>query len=168
MSKFCCVTGYRPQKFPWEYGEGKEHKKYLADMARQIEKLIENGFNYFISGGALGVDQDFAEAVLHAKQIHPEIKLEIAVPCKNQADHWSKVAQLRYFSILERADKVVVLSEHYTRFCMQKRNEYMVNRSGLVLAYWNGEETGGTWNTISYAKISQKKIIIRDLNHITS
>ena len=60
--KVCCVTGNRPQKFPWKYGKGKEHEKYFADMARQIEELIESGYTYFISGGALGVDQDFAEA----------------------------------------------------------------------------------------------------------
>ena len=133
--KICCVTGNRPQKFPWKYGEGIEHEKYLADMARQIEELIENGYNYFISGGALGVDQDFAETVLHAKQVHTKLQLEIAVPCKNQANRWSKAEQLHYFSILKRADKVVTLSEHYTRFCMQKRNEYMVNKSDLVIAY---------------------------------
>ena len=48
--KICCVTGHRSQKFPWTYGKGKEHEKYLADMARQIEELIENGYTYFISG----------------------------------------------------------------------------------------------------------------------
>ena len=113
-------------------------------MARQIEELIANGYTYFISGGALGVDQDFAEVVLYAKQLHLEIQLEIAVPCRTQADRWSEGERLRYYSILDRADKVVVLSEHYTRFCMQKRNEYMVNKSDHVLAYWNGEESGGT------------------------
>ena len=82
--KTCCCTGHRPQKFPWTYGEGKEHKKYLIEMTRQIEKLIESGYTYFISGGAIGVDMDFAEAVLHAKKQHKDIALEIAVPCRNQ------------------------------------------------------------------------------------
>ena len=161
--KVCCVTGNRPQKFPWKYGEGIAYKKYLADMARQIEKLIESGYTYFISGGALGVDQDFAEAVLCAKKVHPEIQLEIAVPCRTQADRWSEGERLRYCSILDRADKVVILSDHYTRFCMQKRNEYMVNKSDLILSYWNGEENGGTWNTLSYARGVQIHIVIRNL-----
>lgn len=161
--KVCCVTGNRPQKFPWKHGEGIEHEKYLADMARQIEELIKNGYNYFISGGALGVDQDFAEAILQIKQIYAETQLEIAVPYKNQADRWSETDQLHYFSILERADKVVIVSKHYTRFCMQKRNEYMVNKSDLVLTYWNGDESGGTWNTISYAQRAKKSVVIIEL-----
>ena len=162
--KVCCVTGNRPQKFPWKYGKGKEHEKYLADMARQIEELIESGYTYFISGGALGVDQDFAEAVLRAKQIHAEIELEIAVPCRNQAARWSEAERLHYRSILEGADRVEVLSENYTRFCMLKRNEYMVDKSDLVLAYWNGEESGGTWYTMNYAKKKGKALIVEKLD----
>ena len=42
--KICCVTGNRPQKFPWKYGDGIAHKKYLVGMTRQIEKLIESGY----------------------------------------------------------------------------------------------------------------------------
>ena len=129
-------------------------------MARQIEELIESGYTYFISGGAIGVDQDFAEAVLRAKQSHAEIELEIAVPCRNQAARWSEAERLRYFSILERVDRVEVLSEHYTQFCMLKRNEYMVDKSDLVLAYWNGEESGGTWYTMRYAKRKKKELYI--------
>lgn len=135
--KKCCITGNRPQKFPWEYGKGKEHRKYLADMAGQIEELIENGYTYFISGGALGVDQDFANAVLKAKKTRKDIKLEIAVPCKTQAARWGKIQQLYYRLILKRADNVVTLSEDYTRTCMLERNKYMVDKADLVLAYWN-------------------------------
>ena len=160
----CCVTGNRPQKFPWKYGEGKEHKKYLVEMARQIEKLIESGYTYFISGGAIGVDMDFAEAVLQAKKRHNNIILEIAVPCRNQDLKWSKDDKMRYAEILKSADIVKVLSESYTPFCMQKRNEYMVDKSDLGIAFWNGEESGGTWNTINYAKRNDKQILINRLS----
>ena len=160
----CCCTGHRPQKFPWKYGEGKAHKKYLAEITRQIENLIESGYTYFISGGAIGVDMDFAEAVLQAKKQHKDIVLEIAVPCRNQDLKWSKDDKKRYEKILNSADIVNVLSDRYTSFCMQKRNEYMVNKSDLVLAFWNGVESGGTWNTISYAKSKGKQILINKLS----
>ena len=162
--KTCCVTGNRPRKFPWKYGKGRKHKKYLADMARQIDELVGDGYLHFVSGGALGVDQDFAEAVLRAKRIYAPITLEIVVPCRTQAVLWSKAARLRYLFILEHADKVIVLSENYTNFCMQRRNEYMVDMSDLVLAYWNGEESGGTFSTVEYAKRKQKAVIVNRLS----
>lgn len=159
--KICCVTGNRPQKFPWKYGEGERYKNYLAEMVRQIEELIESGYSYFVSGGALGIDQDFAEAILRAKQVHAGISLEIAVPCRTQADRWNETEKLKYRNLLKHADNVVILSERYTKFCMQNRNKYMVDKANLVLAYWNGAENGGTWNTIKYERQTQKNIIIR-------
>lgn len=133
-------------------------------MTSQIENLIESGYTYFISGGAIGVDMDFAEAVLQAKKQHKDIVLEIAVPCRNQDMKWSRDDKKRYAEILNSADIVIVLSKSYTLFCMQKRNEYMVNKSDLVLALWNGEENGGTWNTINYAKRKGKQLLINKLS----
>ena len=164
MDKICCVTGNRPQKFPWKYGEGKVHMKYLVGMTRQIENLIESGYNYLISGGAIGVDTDFADAVLQAKKQHKDIVLEIAVPCRNQDLKWSKADKMRYAEILKSADIVNILCESYTSFCMQKRNEYMVDKADLVLAFWNGEESGGTWNTINYAERKGKQLLINKLS----
>lgn len=40
---------------------------------------------------------------------------------------------------------------------MQKRNEYMVDKSDLVLVIWNGEMRGEIWNTINYARSKGKK-----------
>ena len=162
--KICCVTGNRPHKFPWKYGEGKEHKKYIVEMTRQIDELINSGYTYFISGGAIGVDTDFADAVLQAKKRHKDIMLEIAVPCKNQDLKWSKDDKERYAEILKSADLVNILSENYTSFCMQKRNEYMVNKSDLVIAFWNGKESGGTWNTMNYTKRKSKQLLIIKLS----
>ena len=132
-------------------------------MAQQIDDLLGDGYLHFISGGALGVDLDFAEEVLRAKKIYEPITLEIAMPCRQQAAFWSESERLRFYYILERADKVTILSEHYTPSCMLKRNEYMVDKSDLVLAYWNGEESGGTWYTINYAKQKRKALIINTL-----
>ena len=164
MDKICCVTGNRPQKFPWKYGEGKAHKKYLAEMTRQIENLIDSGYTYFISGGAIGVDMDFADAVIQARKQHTDIILEIAVPCRNQNLMWNIDDKMRYAEIHKSADIINIPSESYTAFCMRKRNEYMVDKSNLVIAFWNGEESGGTLNTINYAKRKGKQLLIIKLS----
>ncbi len=152
--KICSVTGHRPMGFPWDYKDKKcsAHKDYLQTMENLITKYItEKGYNYFIAGGAIGVDTDFAETVLRLRDTKfPHIKLEIAVPCENQELKWNEADKKKYHKILDRADFVNVLSKGYTRFCMQKRNEYMVNKSSMVFAFWNGEKKGGTWNTIHY------------------
>ncbi len=152
--KICGITGHRPDGFPWDYNDKtcNAHKDYLSTMENYIVKLItEEGFNYFITGGAIGVDSDFIEIVLRLRNTRfPDIKLEIAVPCENQELKWNKDDKLRYHKFLEQADYVNVQGKGYTPFCMQKRNEYMVKKSHFFIAFWNGEKKGGTWHTIHY------------------
>ena len=46
---------------------------------------------------------------------------------------------------------------------MFKRNRYMVDKSQMVIAVFNGEEKGGTWYTIKYAKNKNVQTEIIDL-----
>lgn len=67
-SKRVAFTGYRPQKMPFGFDEQDERcvdfKKRLRDT---IESFIWQGYQHFISGGALGMDMYAAEAVLDLK-----------------------------------------------------------------------------------------------------
>lgn len=42
------------------------------------------------------------------------------------------------------------INDHYFRACYQVRNEWMVDRSNLVIAVFNGQKSG-TKNTVDYA-----------------
>lgn len=159
--KICSVTGHRPGGFPWNYHEKTcpAHLNYLSYMTHRIEELItKDNYNYFIAGGAVGVDTDFAKAVEQLRDSkYPHVQLEIAVPCENQDLKWSKSDKILYHNLLDNSDIVTVLSPKYTSFCMQKRNEYMVKKSDLVLAFWNSDnKKGGTFSTINLMK--RKKI----------
>ena len=124
--------------------------------------MTEYGITNFISGMALGVDLDFAETVLKLRNDFP-ITLECAIPCPNQRLNWDVKDKLRYDSILKRADNVKLVSERYTAECMLKRNRYMVDKSELIIAVFNGIKKGGTWYTINYAKKENKVIVLIEL-----
>lgn len=103
--KICCVTGHRPGGFPWDYNDKTcpEHREYLQTMHTLLEKLItEQGFDFFVCGGAIGVDTDFAETVLCLKEKYPRIKLEIAVPCENQDLKWNVADKEKYRAIKKK------------------------------------------------------------------
>ena len=164
MTKNCCCTGHRPNGFPFEYGFDKpKHTAYLKTLEEKIKFAItEYGITNFISGMALGVDLDFAETVVKLKNDFP-ITLECAIPCPNQTLNWYDKDKLRYDSILKRADNVKLVSERYTAECMLKRNRYMVDKSELIIAVFNGIKKGGTWYTINYAKKENKVIVLIEL-----
>ena len=152
--KICAVTGHRPKGFPWNYRDKscKEQKEYLKTLEDTIIELIEkDGFDYFISGGAIGADQDFAEIVIKLKKYYPQIRLEVAVPCPDQDLKWCDSDKKRYNHILKQADFVNFLSSSYTPRCMQDRNEYMADKCDLLLVVWNRQKCGGTYNTLVYA-----------------
>lgn len=159
--KCCCFTGNRPARFPWGYDENDNRCKQLKDtISAEIERLIEQGYDKFIAGMALGADIFCAEAVLKLKEKYPFVSLECALPCGQQTKGWSQAMAKRHEYIVGNADKVTTVSEHYTRFCMMKRNAYMVDNADFVLAVWDGVPSGGTYNTIEKARRDGKGVKI--------
>lgn len=120
-------------------------------LYRTVEELYQKGYTDYYCGGALGFDTLAALTVLNMKTTYPNLTLTVAVPCPEQAKRWQESDRLLYESILQRADHVEILCEHYTRFCMMLRNRYMVDHASLVIAYMQREE-GGTAATVRYAK----------------
>lgn len=108
--KTVCVTGHRPAKLPWGYKkEGPDYDEYIESLACTIADYLENGYDHFITGMALGVDMDFAETVIQFREHYDlDVKLECAIPCPNQTLKWSPTETARYKEILEKADKVTM------------------------------------------------------------
>ena len=147
----CCFTGHRPAAFL--FGSDETHPHCLELKARltiAIETAIKDGYQCFYSGMAEGFDTYAAEAVLALKITNPEIQLIAALPCREQTKKWTPASAQRHKRILTLVDEVVLVSESYTRFCMQKRNEYMVDRSSRCIACCL-QLKGGTYNTLKYA-----------------
>ena len=148
----CCFTGHRPDKLPWGEDENNGHCLALKRRLQQeLERAYDLGMRHFICGMAQGTDLYFAEGVLELRKQHPDVTLEGARPCESQADGWSEQERLRYHRILDSCDYETLVQHHYDWGCMQRRNRYMVDRSALVLAVYNGVPKGGTAQTLAYA-----------------
>ena len=148
----CCFTGHREAKLPWQSNEADLRCLELkANIAKAICSAYDEGIRHFVCGMANGCDLYFAEAVLHLRELKPDITLEAAVPCPTQAYSWRKDLRDRHHEILMRCDKRTLISEVYDRQCMMKRNQYMVDVSRMLIAASNGQ-SGGAENTIRYAK----------------
>lgn len=161
-----CVTGHRPNKLKGKYVRySKSNLEIFYEMVEVLTNIIENS-EYCLtcySGMALGIDMLFADAVLTVKDNFPErIKLICALPFRNQTKVWVSQDDISfYYSVLEYADEVINVTgeQDFKPYYMQLRNEYMVDNSDVVLAYWNGS-SGGTANCVNYAKKKGKKIIV--------
>ncbi len=159
----CCFTGHRPAKLPW--GTNEHDPRCVAlreEIASRLEGIYAAGYRHFICGMAVGCDMLFADAVLALRSSHPDITLEAAIPCGTQPDKWNAQQRRRYNRLLDSCDTVTVLQITYTPDCMMRRNRYMVDRSSLLLACYNGSP-GGTMNTILYAQRNNVQVILIDV-----
>ena len=141
----CCFTGHRPEKL------NMPEKEVIAWLEAEIRKAIEDGFVTFISGMACGVDIWAAEIVLRLRNEGQPIHLICASPYEGFERRWAEDWKRRYSAVLQKADLVKYVCDHYSKACFQIRNEWMVDRSARVIAVYNGEP-GGTRNTINYSK----------------
>ncbi len=153
-------TGYRPQKLPF-FGEDDP---LCADLKQrifdEIKKQTTCGAGEFLTGMALGVDMWCAEAVIELKKTQPEVRLTAVLPCRGQDAKWKSADRQRYSGILKSCDKVICLSESYTKDCMLARNRALVELCDILVAVYDGK-SGGTKFTVNYAKkIGRKTIII--------
>ena len=155
----CCFTGHRPQNLGFARGSAAETALKNRISGEILRLITEQNVCHFISGMALGVDTYAAQTVLRLKEIYPGLTLECAVPCKGQEKKWPRADRAVYADILARADRVTVLQETYTPFCMKLRDAYMVDRADIVLAVWNGRR-GGTAYTVSCARKRGRTIIV--------
>lgn len=151
-SKVVCFSGHR--RLPYNCEELR------ARLKKEIISLIEGGVVFFGAGGALGFDMLAEETVLKLKEEYPHIRLILVLPCppEQQTLKWNRDQQQRYYEILERADKVRVLSPQYTNDCMLVRNRYLVDNSGYLICYLR-EQHGGTAYTARYARKQEVHII---------
>ena len=153
----CCFTGHRPEKL------GCREEETAAALKTAIQSSYAAGYRTFISGMARGVDIWAAEIVLEERAIHPDIHLICALPHPGFETRWNRAWQERYKTILSKADLVKTICPVFSMGAYQKRNEWMVDHSALVLAVYNGQP-GGTANTIDYARRNGVKVRIIELN----
>ena len=154
----CCFTGHRPEKCGFRYEKTAAEYVMLADeLERQLLSALERGFDTFYSGGAKGFDILAAETLIRLREKRP-LRIVIVVPYRAQAAGFSPRWRARYNRVLAAADEIVYLSDDYYRGCFEDRNRYMVDRSELVLAHYDGS-AGGTRNTINYAKRNGVEVI---------
>ena len=148
----CCFTGHRPEKL------NMPETEVIAWLESEIRRAIDDGFVTFISGMARGVDIWAAEIVLRLRDDGTPIHLICASPFEGFERSWSEDWKRRYNSVMRQADIVKFVCKGYSRSSFQIRNEWMVDRSARLIAFFNGQ-TGGTKNTIAYANKQGIRIV---------
>ena len=141
----CCFTGHRRLS-------SEEIRVIQYEILSAVEPLVdENRDCQFLIGGALGFDTIAAETVLFFRDVYPQVRLTLVLPCHNQTKGWLPKDIFRYNDILKRADEVIYTSKEYYKGCMLRRDRYLVEHSDICIAFLRqNAQTGGTGYTVNY------------------
>ena len=147
----CCFTGHRKID-----GETLQMLSILLNKA--LASLVSNGVTVFRTGGAMGFDTLAALKVIELRAENPNIRLELFLPCREQANKWDKLSREYYEYILSKADSVTYVRENYQRGCMLERNRRMAEGSDFCIGYCTSDK-GGSAYTLGYAKKNNVRVI---------
>ena len=141
--KTCCFTGHRIMKITHEL---------VQNLRDAVVDVIGKGVTDFYDGGAIGFDMLCAETVIELKADYPDIRLHLLLPCPadEQIKGWNKGQITRYEKVLQAADSVTVVSEHYTKDCMKQGNQRLAEFSDCWICYCTNPRSG-TGQTIRMA-----------------
>lgn len=145
------------------------HRNYTIDnekiykLARLLCEFVNDGIVDFYAGGARGWDMSFENMVLSMRDKYFSfMKLHLVLPCppEEQTEGWDIDEKEDYQRILKAADSVEIVSEHYDKSCMKKRNERLVELGDICVCYYNEKhKRSGTGQTVRIAEKQGKQII---------
>ncbi|MBQ8140236.1 MAG: DUF1273 family protein [Clostridia bacterium] len=140
----CCFTGHRKI-------DPDDIERMPDVLDYEIERLIVCGVTVFRCGGAMGFDTLAELKILEKKRKYGFIRLELILPCRDQAQGWTERNREIYEYILSNADSAEYVSDVYTPNCMHMRNRRLVDGSDFCISYCTASG-GGTYYTCNYAK----------------
>jgi uncharacterized phage-like protein YoqJ len=138
------ATGHRPGKAFITYTD----VGVLRTFARGCIEQLSPAPTEFVSGMAPGWDQMVAWACVDLR-----IPVVAAVPYVGQDGLWPRPSRDAYELLLSKAARIHPVNDGpYAAWKLHKRNEWMVNNSGHMLALWDGNNSGGTYACLKYAE----------------
>lgn len=123
----------------------------LIHLARLA--LFEYGATRLITSLAPGWEQALAHAALEL-----EIPFIAAIPFRGRDQDWTKEERVHYYKLIGKAERVHCLSEQYHVLASLDGHCWQVDRAEVLIALWDYDFQGETYDTMQYATRSGKRV----------
>ena len=138
------------------------HRTYRSEADEELRQLLEElyaeGARRYLCGMAWGFDLSAGEAVVQHKLLHEDVELVAVEPFAEFRSLFRGEDAERYDALIAAADCRVVVGENNVGAYM-RRNDYLVDHSSLVVAWWDGRRDGGTAYTALRARRKGREVI---------
>lgn len=142
---FIGITGHR------KYQDRDNVRRWMQGIARKHGKDTT-----IITGGAVGTDIIAAEEAIRAGMRSIII---LPMPYPIHTDRWNQEYKDRLNEVLSASQVKIACPKHeYNRNAYFERNTQIIEDSDVLLAFWSGSTSGGTFYTIKEAIDQEAKI----------
>lgn len=130
------------------YGTTGHRDLRRIDAVKIADKFVNmmNKDDILIVGGAKGWDYLITE-----RAIEKGIKLWLYVPWRAH-----DIERFRHHAEIIKISNIGKGTYHIANFFI--RNQWIVDDCGILFAYWDGKEKGGTWDTVRRAQKKNVKM----------
>ncbi|MBB5149391.1 MULTISPECIES: DUF1273 domain-containing protein [Ureibacillus] len=138
------VSGYRPH----ELGIFNEKHPGIQIIKKAIENelrsLIEDGLEWVIVSGQLGVEIWTAEVVIELKNEFPQLKYSVITPFLDIEKNWNEQRQQQYAYIISQADFVTSITKRPYEAPWQfvEKDKFIIQNTDALLLVYDEEHEG--------------------------
>lgn len=166
--KVLVVTGYKSTELGI-FDEKNEGIKYIKKaIKQQLEIFIENGLEWILISGQLGVELWTAEIVFEMKKFYSHLKLAVFTPYLSQEENWNELNKEKYQKIISRADHVdsITKIKYSSPQQLTLKNQFLVAKSEGILLLYDEEKEGTPKFILNEAEKKKRKTeyIIQQIN----
>ncbi|MFS1519028.1 DUF1273 domain-containing protein [Bacillus sp. SCS-151] len=152
--KVLVVSGYKPYEIGIFSNDHPAVNFIKKALKSRLVSLLDNGLEWVLISGQLGVELWAAETVYALQEDYPHLKLAILTPFLEQDVNWNEANKEYYELILSQADFVESISnrsyENPSQF--RQKNLFLVNKSDALLAVFDEDKQGSPTYLLNVAK----------------
>ena len=144
MVKTIYITGYKSYELNI-FKDDAPQVYYLKQFIKhKIEQLIDEGLEWVLIQGQIGVEMWAGEVVVELKAQYPDLKLGIITPFLNHTGRWNENNQAKYVALEKQADFVdsVYHSEYQGSFQFQRTDQFMLDHTDMTILIYDKEQEG--------------------------
>lgn len=104
--KSLLISGYRSYELNIFNQTDSKYLYLMKFIKNRLTTFIENGVEWFVIGGQLGIELWAGEIVIELQEKYPDIKLGVILPYNSFEENWNETNQILFQQIIQKADYV--------------------------------------------------------------
>lgn len=152
------VTGYRS----YELGVFQEKDPKIQVIKNLLKKemtaYIENGLEWLLFSGNLGVEVWGMEVAKELKNEYPQLQTALMLPFEGFGENWNEQNQLKLSEMKQQADFVEAVSHqpYHTPAQLKNHTRFLLEHTDGALVIYDDEAEGKPYWFLQEAKVYQK------------